>query len=67
MPTPRSKTLQINFGLSSQRQTLKASNWIERIKKYDGPNPPIPEPTSRCVPEAADKADRTNDGFELTG
>ena len=37
-------------------QKAIASNWIEAYKKYVSPNPPIPEPTSRGVPEAADIA-----------
>jgi hypothetical protein len=41
--------------LKTARQAI-ASNWIEAYKKYVGPNPPIQEPTSRRVPEAADKA-----------
>src|SRR5208337_3462615 len=37
--------------LKTAQQAI-ASNWIEAYKKYVSPNPPIPEPTSRGVPEA---------------
>src|SRR5580693_1478746 len=39
--------------LKTAQQAI-ASNWIEAYKKYVSPNPPIPEPTSGGVPEAAD-------------
>ena len=41
--------------LKTAQQAI-ASNWIEAYEKYVSPNPPIPEPTSRGVPEAADIA-----------
>src|SRR5271166_4776942 len=40
--------------LKTAQQAI-ASNWIEAYKKYVSPNPPVPEPTSRGVPEAADR------------
>src|ERR1700692_1010808 len=39
--------------LKTAQQAI-ASNWIEAYKKYVSPNPPIPEPTSGGLPEAAD-------------
>jgi len=40
--------------LKTAQQAI-ASNWIEAYKKYVSTNPPVPEPTSRGVPEAADR------------
>src|SRR6202047_4785421 len=41
--------------LKTAQQAI-ASNWIEAYKTYGSPDSPILEPTSRRVPEAADKA-----------